>query len=107
VQVKDAFGNTMLNAAAIGNDLKTIRIMVDAGIDVNGAGINGVTPLMSVAFYNNMAAATLLIGKGAKVNVVCKAPLMFPIESPKSGPLALENITPLMIAAVARSTCAR
>jgi ankyrin repeat protein len=104
VKAKDAFGNTMLGAAAVGNDLNTIRIMVDAGIDVNGAGINGVTPLMSVAYYNNVAAATLLIGRGAKVNVACKAPLMLPIENPKSGPLTLENITPLMIAAVAGSS---
>ena len=103
VKAKDAFGNTMLGAAAVGNDLNAIRIMVDAGIDVNGAGLNGVTPLMSVAYYNNMAAATLLVGKGAKVNVACKAPLMFPIENPKSGPLTLETITPLMIAAVAGS----
>src|SRR5438874_1402084 len=37
LKAKDAFGNTMLGAAAVGNDLNTIRIMADAGIDVNAA----------------------------------------------------------------------
>src|SRR5215510_8408439 len=96
VKATDAFGNTMLNAAAAGNDLNTIRTMVDAGIDVNAAGVSGLTPLMSVAYYDNVAAATLLVGKGANVKVACKAPVMLPIENPKSGPLALETITPLM-----------
>ncbi len=98
VKAKDAFGNTMLNAAAVGNDTATIRLMVEAGLDANGGSPDGITPLMTAAVSNNLVAVRLLLSKGAKVNVAAM-PAMFPVESPKSGPIALAKITPLMIAA--------
>jgi ankyrin repeat protein len=97
VKSKDAFGNTMLNAAAVGNDMETIRLMLDAGLDVNAAGPGGVTPLLSVSYYNNVAAAKLLLAKGARVNIASTSALS-PFEGPKSGPIALSRITPLMVA---------
>jgi FOG: Ankyrin repeat len=87
----------------MGNDLDTIRLMVDAGIDVNGAGVTGVTPLLGATYHGNAAAVKLLLEKGARTNVVAAAPILFPPESPKSGPVALTEVTPLMIAA-ARET---
>ena len=39
------------------------------------------------------------LSKGAKVNAVASVPTFFPIESPKSGPIALTEMTPLLAAA--------
>ena len=99
VKVRDAFGNTTLVAAAVGNDLDTIRFVLDAGVDVNEAGKMNVTPLVESAYHGNTAAVKLLLSKGAKPNVVALAPVLFPLEFPKSGPIALGNVTPLLAAA--------
>jgi ankyrin repeat protein len=98
-KARDAFGNTILTAAASGNDLNTIRASLDAGVDVNAAGATGVTPLMfSAGYHGNLAATKMLLAKGAKVNAVAESPMLFPLDSPKSGPIALHNFTPLLLA---------
>ena len=101
VNAKDAFQNTTLTAAAYGNDLDTIRLILDAGVDVNAAGVTGVTPLLGAAYHGHLAAVTLLLARGAKVNAVAHMPTLFPIDAPKSGPIALTDITPLLAAASA------
>jgi len=98
LRARDAFGNTFLTAAAVGNDLSTIRIALDAGVDVNAVGATTLTPLLLSAGYGNVAATKLLLSKGAKVNAVTETSLLFPGEDPKSGPVALHNFTPLLMA---------
>ena len=99
LKAKDAFGNTILTAAAIGNDLNTLRIALDAGVDVNTAGVTGITPLMlSAGYHANLPATKVLLAKGAKVNAVASSPTLFPLDDPKSGPIALHNFTPLLLA---------
>jgi ankyrin repeat protein len=99
LKVKDAFQNTALTAAATGNDLETIRIALDAGVDVNAESMTGLTPLMiSAGYHGNLQATRLLLAKGANVNAVASSPTMFPIDSPRSGPLALKSFTPLLLA---------
>jgi ankyrin repeat protein len=95
----DAFGNTTLVAAAFGNDTETIRLILDAGVDANAVGATGMTPLIAAAHNDNLAAVRLLLSKGANVNAVAKGPGLFPIDSPKSGPIALSNDTALLAAA--------
>ena len=98
-KARDAFGNTTLAAAAIGNDMATIRAVLDAGVDVNAAGATGVTPLMLTAGYHgNLAATKMLLSKGAKANAVCPSPALFDFGAPKSGPIALARLTPLHLA---------
>ena len=97
LKAKDAFGNTILAAATIGNDLDTIRLVVDAGVDVNATGVTGVTPLLLSAAYGNLAATKMLLGKGARASAVSPTLAMFPIDEPKSGPIALHNFTPLLV----------
>ena len=97
-RAKDAFGNTTLTAAAYGNDLDTIRLALAAGVDVNTAGETGVTPLLGAAYNGNLAAVRLLLANGAKVNAAAKIPPLFPLDPPKSGPIALSEITPLLAA---------
>ena len=99
LKARDAFGNTVLISAAIGNDLNTVRIALDAGVDVNAVGVTGLSPLMlSAGYHANLAATKLLLAKGAKVNAVAESPALFPIDDPKSGPLALHTFTPLLLA---------
>ena len=99
VRGKDAFQNTILTAAAYGNDLATIRLMLDAGIDVNAGGVTGVTPLIGAAYHGNLDATRLLLSRGAHANAVAGEPTLFPLNQPKSGPIALTDITPLLAAA--------
>jgi ankyrin repeat protein len=103
IRAKDAFGNTILNAAATGNDVATIRAAIEAGLDVNGAGLTGMTPLISSAFHGNVPAVMLLLSKGADVNAVAKAPQLTQPVGPKSGPLALTSVTALLAAAAGGS----
>jgi ankyrin repeat protein len=99
LKVKDAFQNTVLTAAAMGNDMDTIRMALDAGVDVNAAGVTGLMPLMlSGGYHANLPATRLLLAKGARVNAVSDMPAMFPVEDPKSGPLALRSFTTLLLA---------
>ena len=100
VRAKDAFQNTTLTAAAYGNDLDTIRLILDAGVDVNAAGVTGVTPLLGASYHGNLAAVRLLLSKGANANAVARMPTLFPLDDPKSGPVALSDITPLLAATV-------
>jgi ankyrin repeat protein len=99
IRTKDAFQNTLLTAAAYGNDIATIRLVLDAGIDVNAADVVGVTPLLGASYNGNLQAVRLLLSKGAKTNVVAQAPILFPGDAPKSGPVALTDVTPLLAAA--------
>jgi ankyrin repeat protein len=102
-RARDAFQNTMLTAAAYGNDVATMRLMLDAGIDVNAAGVTGVTPLLGAAYHGNLAAVRLLLSRGARANSVAKTPVLFPADGPKSGPVAISDISPLLAAASGES----
>ncbi len=97
----DQKGWTTLNAAALGNDTATIRILIDAGADVNAADLVGPnyfgsTPLMNAAQNGNLAAVKLLLAKGAKVNAVSSREKFTQV---KNGRIALGGFTPLMLAA--------
>ena len=98
-KAKDAFQNTLLAAAAVGNDVETMQIAIGAGVDVNAAGMTGMTPLVASAYHGNAAAVKLLLEKGAKVNSVAAVPGLFAFDGPKSGPIALTQVTPLLAAA--------
>ena len=100
-RVVDKADDTMLHAAAIGNDTETIRLFVDAGLDVNAAEAAGFTPLMLSTQHHNLAAVKLLLAKGARVNTVSG---MGEIQSHgvsrvKNGVLGLGHFTPLLLAA--------
>jgi ankyrin repeat protein len=103
LRAKDRFENTVLTAAAYGNDLATMRLALDAGVDVNAADVIGATPLLGAAYNGNIEAVRLLLSKGAKANIVAQAPALFPADAPKSGPVALTEVTPLLAAAASAS----
>jgi ankyrin repeat protein len=99
-KVTDSFKNTLLNAAAAGNDIETIRMIIDSRVDVNAANVLGMTPLMVSAGDNgNVQAVKMLLAKGAQVNAVCLAPFLYAGGAPKSGVPQLSSLTALGLAA--------
>jgi ankyrin repeat protein len=99
-KITDSFKNTILNAAAAGNDIETIRMIINAGVDVNAANVIGTTPLIVSAGSNgNVQAVKMLLSKGARVNAVAVVPFLYPGVAPKSGVPTLGSITALGMAA--------
>jgi ankyrin repeat protein len=97
----DSMQMTTLNAATLGNDMETIRVLTAAGVDVNAAGplmaadaIIGESPLQNAAFNGNLAAVKLLLSKGAKVDVASSDK---PFQV-KNGAIGLGGFTPLALA---------
>ena len=87
---------TVLHSAAVGNDTATIRLLVDAGADVNAADALGFTPLIHSAGNQNIDAVKLLLAKGANVNAVTGAGF----NKVKTGTIALGNFTPVTAASL-------
>ena len=99
VKAADGFKTSALLAAAAGNDIETIRQLIDAGLDVNAVNFAGFTPLMISASQGNLAAVRLLLAKGANVNAVSGDGSF---QKVKAGVIALGNWTPLLLAAPGR-----
>ena len=60
-------GRSALMWAAFRGDVKIMKLLMDAGADVNGEGMLG-TPLAQAAWADQVAAARLLLERGAKVD---------------------------------------
>ena len=67
-----ALGVPLLITAAIGNDLNTVRTLLQKGEDVNARSKVGDTALMSAAQHADATMLTLLLEHGADVNAVTK-----------------------------------
>jgi len=98
-KIKDKYNNTMLNAAAAGNDAETVQLMIDAGVDVNAGPLTGLTPLMQAAGQSNTRVVKMLLAKGAKVDAVADTPFMVAFPPPKAGPIVVDFYTALLMAA--------
>jgi ankyrin repeat protein/L-ascorbate metabolism protein UlaG (beta-lactamase superfamily) len=61
-------GMTLLHQAAYGGHLKTVRYLVDRGMDVQIEKDNGSVPLHGAALYGHVKACCLLLELGADVN---------------------------------------
>lgn len=77
VDAKNAFGTTALMCAAAADDMKSVRLLLDAGADVNARpNMNvdgfifggGRTALMWAAFLGDEGLAKLLLERGAKID---------------------------------------
>jgi len=91
---KDGRGNTALMHAAQAGDVKMMRVLTERGADVNAANLFGATALGNAVCSNTVGAVTFLLGKGANVNAAIRSP-----GSVRHGPIAIDNLTPLMAAA--------
>jgi ankyrin repeat protein len=92
-KVVDVLKVNALNAAVRGDDLETIKIIVDAGIAIDVPDFTGSTPLIGAAFNGNLPAVKLLLAKGANVNAVSGDGSF---QKVKAGTIALGNWTPLL-----------
>jgi ankyrin repeat protein len=86
--------NGLLNAS-FANDLESVHIFLDAGLDVNSKDISGNTPLMNAAGRGNLAMAKLLLAKGADVKAVSNEKSGGMV---KNGPIGLGKFTALNLA---------
>ena len=66
---KDLQSNTVLHIAAWNNDVKTAKLCLDIGCDVNTRRNKETTPLHIAATKGNLEMAELLISRGAGVNM--------------------------------------
>ncbi|WP_432735854.1 ankyrin repeat domain-containing protein [Maridesulfovibrio sp. FT414] len=70
VDERDSYGATALHAAMFQNNIRIIRMLIDAGYDVNAQGTeNGFTPLHDAVWANNLQGAKLLIASGARLDI--------------------------------------
>jgi ankyrin repeat protein len=68
----DGGGLTPLVFAARQGDVESIRILLDAGADVNGTTQYGWTPLLTATQNKHYGAADLLLARGANPNIANK-----------------------------------
>lgn len=58
-------GLTALHFAVQKNDFESVRILLDAGADVNAAAADGTTPLLTALYKWDLPKATFVPGRGA------------------------------------------
>ena len=105
VLAADKLNANALHTAAVASDRDTLRLLIDAKVDVNARDAANFTPLMVAAANGSVEAVKLLLSHGARVNdvsgdgeVIVHAP-----ARAKNGMLALGTFTPLLLAAPASS----
>ena len=63
---RSSFGGTALHDSMFQKNLEIVKLLIDAGYDVNAIGpANGYTPLHDAVWANNLGAAKLLLQHGA------------------------------------------
>lgn len=67
---EDAEGVTPLIAAAEGGYLQAVRLLVEAGADLNRPDASGFTPLMGAARSGNAGMVRFLLERGARVDAI-------------------------------------
>lgn len=65
----DSMGNNMLEYAIIDNNLQVIRYLIEVGVDVNGKGEFGYTPLITAMESEEYGVACYLLCMGANGNI--------------------------------------
>jgi len=90
VHVRGSFGNTPLHVAAVQGDMEAVRLLIDAGADLNSQGEHGYTPLHEAVEQGHFEVADLLIKSGSdpkKSNVDGETPFdiarLLPNQDPR------------------------
>ncbi|WP_018607825.1 ankyrin repeat domain-containing protein [Uliginosibacterium gangwonense] len=66
VAYRNGWGDSPLHIVSVWGDCEAIKILLDAGADINAQGESGFTPLHYAAEQNHPAAVELLLTMGAK-----------------------------------------
>ncbi|CAL4071063.1 unnamed protein product [Meganyctiphanes norvegica] len=83
-QNPDNYGITAIHVASEQNNVDIVSALLDAGVDINLQDKNGCTALFWAAGSASQAVASMLIQRGANVDLpsdVGRTPLMMPIYS--------------------------
>jgi ankyrin repeat protein len=95
----NAMRNQALHACvALGNSLESLRLLLEAGADVNATQAGSYTPLHQAAANGNAAAIALLLGHGADRTACCdqsKTPADYARERGHNDLAALLQATPV------------
>lgn len=68
VHSRDLDGDTLLDLAAVQNDIEAVRTLVAGGIDIDATGFSGRTPLHVAVRNGNLAIVELLLDRGARID---------------------------------------
>jgi uncharacterized protein len=86
--VRNDFGLTPIAQAAELGDARMVKMLLDAGAEVEGANPDGQTALMLAIKTGETAVVDLLLKAGAKVNITEKfhkqTPLMWAVTAPRN-----------------------
>ena len=81
VQTRTVFDNeTALHMAVRTGNCEMVRLLLNAGANVNAQDFSGATPLNMAAFDGNTAVAHVLLESGADVNIVGYRDKTTPLE---------------------------
>jgi len=67
VHYRSGYGDTPLHIVANWGDCEAIKLLVEAGAEIDARGESGFTPLHCAAEQNHAEAASLLLALGAKI----------------------------------------
>ena len=67
VHYKNGWGDTPLHIVSNWGDCEAIKILIEAGADINAPGETGFTPLHCATEQNHTEAVALLLSLGAEV----------------------------------------
>ena len=66
-QKTGAFGFTALHVAVIKNDFEIVKMLIEAGADVNASNINGFTPIIEASKWASPEIVSYLLENGAEI----------------------------------------
>ncbi|MCL4360838.1 ankyrin repeat domain-containing protein [Candidatus Dependentiae bacterium] len=100
-EIKSDSGETLMHAAALYGDVNAIKILKEAGANVNASAEDGRTPLHDAAWKNNIEAVKILLEYGAKVNVddVVKTTPLHLAAIAKSNPATILDTVHILLCA--------
>ena len=95
VSARDKSNSSPFLEAIDANDNRVIRMLIEKGADPNVRTSSGYTPLMIASSYGNLDIMRWLLARRVEVNAATTAESVHV----KKGPIALGNLTALMLAA--------
>lgn len=69
VNERNDFGDTPLHTVCSWGELDSVRILLDAGANINAQGEHGATPMFNGVASNNLDLVKMLLNRGAERGV--------------------------------------
>ena len=69
--IRDSKGHTAMVYAIAGFDLEAVKLLLQAGVDVNSRqGVSAGTPLLLTSFYGSLEIFEFLLSRGADLGLL-------------------------------------